>query len=295
MRKAGAILLAANLIFLSGLSLLSNSTSAGAFTTVTLGPEYQDIEIDVSPGSEGVGTAQINVTATTGSPAPLSVQLSASCPGAAVSIDPAGLLFQTVGTETKTVQVKLTFPILTSASEEIICRITGSWSQGATSGTVTPADISVQILPCCRMTIFSEAPAKEIHQGESTLYQMHLENTGNIDDAFSIKVVNQEELDDKGITVSLINQIHLDEGGFQNFEIEVNTKSDTDTRTYNINVRVESMTSEDESGPNVFEDYPLILKVKGNMDLKPSNILMIIGIVAVVSIVIIAIYKKRRS
>jgi hypothetical protein len=295
MRKAGAILLVVNFIFLSSLSLLSISTSAGAFTTVTLDPEYQDIEIDVSTGSEGVGTAQINVTATTGSPTPLHVQLFASCPDAATSLDPPGLLFQTVGTETQIAQVKITFPILTSASEEIICRITGSWSQGATSGTVSPAEINVKILPCCRMTIFSEAPLKEITQGESTTFQLHLENTGNIDDTFNIKVVNKEELDDKCISVSIINQIKLEEGGIQEFELEVNSDSDTETRTYTIQLRVESMISEEESDTSVFEDYPLILKVKGNMDLKPSNILMMIGIIAVVSIAVIVIYKKRRS
>ena len=99
---------------------------------------------------------------------------------------------------------------------------------------------------------------------------------------------------DKGISVSLIDQIRLEEGGFQNFEIDVDSKSSTDTRTYNIHVRVESMTSEDESGPTVSEDYPLILKVKGNVELKSSSILMIIGIIVIVTMVIIAIYKKRR-
>ena len=105
MRKAGSVLNMYMLISLFSLVLLSFPSFADPITQVTIDPEYQVVEVDVSPGSTGVVETTVNVTCQKVSPATLVVQLSATVPGGSVTLNPVSLTFEEVGPETQEVNV----------------------------------------------------------------------------------------------------------------------------------------------------------------------------------------------
>jgi hypothetical protein len=302
MRKAGSIIVFA-LIFLSLLSSLSFSSKADLFTTVTVETE-PSCEIDVSPGSTSVAVVQGTVTCENYNTfIPLVVELSATSTVGTAAIDKPQIVFQ--GSHmAEDINITVGVPQLTSASSEHTCNITGVWEQGPTTGPVIGDTFQVIIMPFFRITLYSELPLKEVKQGESTGFNLTVENTGNCDDKYHLDIVNRDELESSNLVIPKFGKIDIQEGCKKNMNLEVHASSDTPVGEYQIELIVTPWESANEKYPLDYEEYILILKVKKGS--KANTILgddlegllispLFLLIIAVIVIVAIVVMARRRS
>ena len=290
MRKATSLLLAALLISLSILNLLSFPTAAGPLTTVTIETEPLT-EIEVAPGSLGQGAVQGNVTCVTLDPAPVIVNLNADTTIGTSTLDHPQMEFQGVGTDTQEFKIVIQVPILITSSGEHTCTVSGTWQQGATSDSAEGDMFQVIILPFSYCNITCNSPEKEITQGESVSFKLLLNNAGNIDEIYNVNIANRDELEEKGITIDTIDEIAVVEQGFEKLEMDVHTSSDTPSRVYHIAVVITSEVTEE---PVEFE-FLLFLRVEdkiAGVDVLSNPLVLII--IAVVIIVSIVVYIKKR-
>lgn len=291
MRKAGSVLAWCMLISLLNLFLLSSPSYADPLTQVTIDPEYQEVEVDVSPGSTGEVETTVNVTCQKVSPVTLVVELSASLPGGSVTLNPVSLTFEEVGPETQLVNVTLRIPLLTEISEKI-CTISGTWTQGATSGQVEPGIIQVNVLLFSRPEIHSESPKKDVHKGDSVTFVLEITNKGNSDDIYHLEIANQEELEGNGISVKEINDIPVTYMSSDEVEVRVHVSSDTEEDSALIDIVVTSTLDEE---PEEF-NFTLRLGIKEKpFSLEFFTNPLVIVILIIVIILIIFIYVRKRK
>lgn len=292
MRKVGPLALVTILILISLISSFSFDANADLITNVYIQVEQESVEVDVSPGSTGVGEFNGNVTCDTyNSAEPCMVSLSADSPIGSVSLSPAGLIFQGTGDTVQPFDGDLIIPLFTSASEEYTVNIFGTWQQGGRSGMAEADSFQIVVLPFYLPAVYSDSPVKEITQGESTSYKLTINNSGNTDDIYQVDIANREELKNNGITIEEITDIAILEHGAEEIDLDVDTSSDTYARVYEIRV-VASSTLDDDPEET---EYIIALKVKedtlGVEDIFNPMVLIIIVVVVIVGIFI---YKKKR-
>jgi hypothetical protein len=283
--------------------LLSFTSKADLFTTVTVETE-SFCEIDVSPGSDGIAVVKGTVTCENYNTfIPLVVELSATPTVGTATIDPPSIVFQ--GSHmTEDINITVHVPLLTSASSEHTCNITGVWEQGPTSGPVIGDTFQVIIMPFFRVTIYSELPLKEVKQGDSTNFNLTVGNTGNCDDKYHLGIANREELESSNLVIPK-GKFDIQEGCKKNMNLEVHAASDTPVGEYQIELIVTPCESADEEYPLDYEEYTLFLKVKKGSkantilgeDLEGLLIspLFLFIIVVIVIVAIVAMARKRSS
>ncbi|UCE37245.1 MAG: hypothetical protein JSW00_17500 [Thermoplasmata archaeon] len=303
MRRAGSILVFA-MIFLSLLSLFSISSKAGVFTEVTV-EVPPACEVDVSPGSSGIATLQGTVTCQTlNTLTPVSVTLEATSTIGWVTISPGGVIFQG-SHQSEDINITIGVPITTSTTGDYTCTISGTWEQGPTTGPVNEDSFQILIKSYYMMTIYSETPLKEVKQGESTDFNLTVENTGNCDDDYQVEVHNVEELESSNLLIPKLPKLTVEEGCLRNIQLPVDASSDTPTGEYQINVRVTSCKSEGSEDGIVFEEYPLVLKVKKGGEVKDEisskigetlfDPMILIPIIVIVIVVIVVAVLRRSA
>jgi uncharacterized membrane protein len=279
------------LISMLVLALSSFTSYADPITQVTIDPEYQEVEVDVSPGSSGEVGTTVNVTCQKVSPATLVVDLSASVPGGSATLNPASLTFEEVGPETQEVNVTVRIPLLTASSEKT-CTISGTWNQGATSGQVEPAVIQVNVLPFSRAVIMSDSPKKDVQKGDSVTFDLEITNNGNSDDVYHFEVANQEELKGNGITVNKVNDIPFMYKSTETVEVKVHVSSDAGTDRAQIDIVVTSALEEE---PEEFS-YTLRLGIKEkpiSLEFFTSPLVLAIILIIIISVIFIFVKKKK--
>ncbi|UCE36956.1 MAG: hypothetical protein JSW00_15890 [Thermoplasmata archaeon] len=220
-------------------------------------------EVDVSPGSTGVVSFTGTVSLTNINTAiPLMVSLSASVPGAAASLSPAGMIFQGAGDTEQQFVLDVTVPLLT-VRQPIKFRVDGTWNQGATSGQCIPGEGQVIVTQFQRLTIFSEMPLIETGPGTQAVFSIRVENTGNFEDEIRWEIVNLEKFSDKGWTIPLLPKTTIPRLEPKIFSLPITLPHDwtiwTD-KVETVQLRVISTSSPDES---VFEEYPIFIRVRG--------------------------------
>jgi hypothetical protein len=259
-RKARGLAILILLMLLVELSIVSFSASAGLITTVSV--DMDDlVEVDVSPGSDGTAAIKGVVTCQTANPAPCIVNLSPTSSVGSATIDKPSIVFQGGGIQSREFEVVIVVPLFSDASESESCTVRGTWQQGGTSGQVESVTTQIIILPFYRMTIFSEQPVQEVRSGEGKKFGMRIQNAGNCDDTYTLRIVNLEELEAKGIKIDCINEISLQTLQPHIFDIDVQTSSDTPTQSHRILLKVTSQCSEMDSDGLYEEEYQMFIKV----------------------------------
>lgn len=292
MRKVSPILLVSFFVLLSCLTIVPTSIKADLITTVTIqiGPSSRDV--DVAPGSTGIVSATGNVTCDTlNTAAPCMVELSGNTTIGSVSISPAGMIFQGTDDNVQKFVVDVTVPILTSASEEHFCTISGTWEQGTRSGQAEPDTFQIIVLPFYHPEIACESPTKEVTKGDSVSFNLVINNSGNTNDVYQVDIANRNELEEDEITFKAIDEIAILEQGAGDVDLVIHTSSDTNDKVYDIRVVVYS-TLEDEPERT---EYILALWVKEDtFDLGDIFNPLVLIIILVVVIVGFIVYIKKR-
>jgi hypothetical protein len=292
MGKVSPILLVSFFVLLSCLTIVPTSIKADLITTVTIQIEQLSGEVNVAPGSIGHLSVWGNVTCETyNTAAPCMVELSANSTIGSVSIIPAGMIFQGTNDNVQTFAVDVTIPLLTSASEEHSCTISGTWEQGTRSGQAEPDTFQIIVLPFYHPEISCESPMKEVTKGDSVSFNLVINNSGNTDDVCQVDIANKDELEENGITFDTINEITILEQGADDVDLVAHTSSDTNDKVYDIRVVVYS-TLADEPERTV---YILALRVKEDSfdvgDIFNPLVLIIILVVVIVGFIV---YIKKR-
>jgi hypothetical protein len=147
-------------------------------------------------------------------------------------------------------------------------------------------------LPFYHPEIFSEIPLKNVTAGDSVIFNLMINNSGNTDDVYQVSFINKDELEENGITLEAINDIAIQEQGTQDVELVVHTSSDINgDRVYTIQVVIYS-TLDDE--PKRIQ-YPLFIRVKEDTfdvgDIFNPIVLIIILVIVIVGFIV---YIKKR-
>jgi hypothetical protein len=264
---------------------------AGPLTTVQIimnAPATK--EVDVSPGATGVvsftGTVEV---ISYSDPLPLTVSLSASVPGAAASLSPAGMVFQGSAEQERQFQLDVTVPLLTPFMP-IKFQISGTFNQGGSTGQCTPGEGQIIVTQFQRLTIFSELPLIETGPGTTAVFSIRVENTGNFEDEVRFEITNFDKMSDKGWTIPLLPKTTIPRLEPKVFSLPVTLPHDwtiwTD-KVETIQIRVISTSSPGES---VFEDYPVFVRVRGIYIPGFEPVLVLIGLA-----VMAAMIKRKRS
>ncbi len=220
-------------------------------------------EVDVSPGSTGVvsftGTVSVTYVNTA---VPLMVSLSASVPGAAASLAPAGMIFQGTGDNERQFVLDVTVPLLT-VRQSIKFRVDGIWSQGATSGQCIGGEGQVQVLQFQRLTVYSELPLIETGPGTQAVFSIRVENTGNFEDEVRWEIVNLEKFSDKGWTIPQLPKTTVPRLEPKIFTLPITLPHDWTIWTDKVETIQIKVISTSSAGESIFEEYPIFVRVRG--------------------------------
>jgi hypothetical protein len=220
------------------------------------------------------------------------VELLGNTTTGSVSISPSHAAFQGSSDNVQEIVVNVEVPLHTSASEDHMCTISGTWEQGTRSGQAEPDTFQIIVLPFYQPEISSEIPLKNVTAGDSVVFNLMINNNGNTDDVYQVDFLNKDELEENGITFKAINDIAIQEQGTHDVELVVHTSSDINgDRVYTIQVVIYS-TLDDE--PERIQ-YTLYIRVKeDSFDVGDIFNPLVIIIILVVLIVGFVVYIKKR-
>lgn len=108
-----------------------------------------------------------------------------------------------------------------------------------TDGGVETDIVSVRVLPHYSATIFFGVPTGTMDTGSSKTFILTIQNTGNSEEYFILKVMETEFLGGKGIEVTFEeSRVDVEEGGEREIEVKLSVSGDTDRGSYLIKISV---------------------------------------------------------
>jgi hypothetical protein len=284
MRKAGSLMSIFFLIFIMAISLTSQSVIADPVVSFEAPSE---VKMDVSPGALGKTVAFINVTCNNTASQDVVVVSSVQSINCSISYFPTVLEFTQTGKGTQFIWMNISVPL--ESSTEIYPNITlsGVWMQDGLTGYIEPLSIPVIIKPYYRLKIQSDSYSINTHPGEPGLYDLRVDNEGNIEAVYSLNIKNRDNLKKAGIKIENYNEeIYFSEGMSKWFQLWFETSSHTPQKTYIIALEFTSV----ESG-KTFEYYLYLWVEPGIIQImfSPMALLLIVFVIFVA----IFIYKNR--
>jgi hypothetical protein len=262
---------------------------AGLVTIVTSNILADSDTVDVSPGSPGqIGfTGKVTVT-NYNTAVPCIVSLNVQSTVGQATIDKPQMVFQG-GTQEDVFHVLCQVPPITTLRQPAQVLVSGTWQQGATTGTIGTSQAPFLVDQFQLMTVYSTNPVIETGPGTRAVFAIRIENTGNYKDEFKIEIPNRDKLEKKGFIIPQLPKTWIELGDPAPFTLPIQLPHDwtiwTDTpETIWISVISTS------SGDLVKEDYPLILRIRGIYipGFEPVMVIMGLAFMAV-------ILKKRQS
>ncbi len=306
MRKAGSIGIIL-LLFLSALSTISFSATAGLLTIVTAEADNM-VEVDVSPGSTGTVSIKATITCTNyNTITPLIVSLNAESSAGQATLDKPQLVFQG-SYQSEDVDISIQLPIITtSAMDDQTCTLSGTWEQGGTTGSVQEDTTKIIVLPYYRCVVYSTQPHEETIQREGAFFNLTIENTGNSNDEYRLDIENRDELEALNFSIPRLSKIPIEEGDLRIVQLFVGTCYQTHVGDYEIHVTVTSVGSEKNEEEVVSDSYTLILTVNNvaSLNENPQDeiaeilfdplFIIIISIMAIVGFISLGIKRGMKN
>jgi hypothetical protein len=228
--------------------------------TTSINPASQNV--NVAPGSTGAILFSGECTAEPYGPAPIVVSLQAVMEGGGTAaVSPSSFTLSNQQTS-QPLSISVVVPILISRQSMIKVRLTGTYQQGMSAGSVGPSEAQVIILQYYKFIVFSENPYQEVSPGDSLVFSLRIENLGNGQDTLVTKVLNQDDLVDDAWTLTPIPILTIDEKMEKKITYTIQTPQKWTIWQNKIHMIELQMVSED-SGGAVKQDYPLFVRAKG--------------------------------
>ncbi|MCK5559584.1 MAG: hypothetical protein KAJ51_03285 [Thermoplasmata archaeon] len=285
------------IVLIGIIPIISIEVQATGQPTAELRFEESVQEVDVQPGEDGKvvfnGFARA-VPPPEGSPRTIYVDLNSfTNQGWTTNIMPALMAIEPGEEAPFTVEVEV--PPETSSSINATLKVTGV--TGSATGRLTygvePINGTILIKQYFNFIILCKNSFKESLPDSEEKFELDIRNKGNGRDRISFEVVNQDELVNKDLSVTLSQeQIELDEN--DNITIKVFVQAGKGTKClgkHNILIKV---YSEQESSENsIPQIYTLTIKITDE-DLDFINVFTISSILFIVILLILIILWRRR-
>lgn len=217
------------------------------------------------------------------------------------TVFPGVFIFQGSGEEEFHVQVR----VVEGKSCKAICQATvyGYWSIATTGaqGAATPEEgvsANIYIAPYYFTYYNCQKSYDEVAPGDEVDYEIWIMNLGNDENTYNIEILNEQELADKGFTVTLSeSRIEVPEEGTGIVTIHVQTPSGTRGMGMNeVFFKVHQ-----EKGENAYSrsrEFSVDLKIPYEHIIYTTEfyiILAIIIMIIIISIILIRWRKKRKK
>jgi len=242
--------------------MIPRPAEAGLVTFVQTSVTADQSAVDVSPGAEGRITFSGRVTATNYNTAtPLIVTLFVTSTIGIATLDKPQIVFQGNHQEDN-IMISVLVPVITTVRQAAQLSISGNWQQGATTGQVGGSQADFLVGQFQMVTVFSELPVIETGPGTQAVFSLRIENTGNYRDEFRIEVSNREDLEEKGYIIPNLPKTWIELSEPKVFTLPATLPHDWTIWTDHpetIWVKVTSISS----GEAIYEEYPLIIRVRG--------------------------------
>ncbi len=269
------------------------------------GQEVQ--EADVSPGGSGVatftGTLSVDIAAG-GDVEEVWVELVGSTDkGWPVSISPSTIKLDP-SNEEKPFTAKVSVPQGTTyyTSGTIIVNGTATMYPSNNVSKVDGIIGTIRIKPFYTFDPSSMELIKKIDTDDGTIFNIIIENTGNIKDRYRISIENLDELTKLGFEIGCRSQIEIESNESETIQLSVNARNTVDGGEYNIDVSIKSIQEEINEGfttPQIVSLTAVIEKDDDESqyeDLQDNFIsILIIGIIFIIVIVVIIILIGLRK
>ncbi len=258
--------------FYLGFQFSSHNVEAGPFTSVEISVISPPNTIDVSPIATGMtfGTFAVNCT-TYNTITPVTVQLMAEINYGNVTIDKSQIILQ--GSEMcDEFEVIIKVPLKTRV-QTLHLTISGTWEQGAWTGSVAPEQCDVQIAPYYDFEIQAENMTLELNPGDSAISYLTLSNTGNEKDSYSIECSNAETLAIYGIKAPDFQSITISQNCSKGVALKFVANDSTPVGQIPAKFNI---TSED-SEFNLSKTHVLVLEVVKKEEVRGGGVLDIVS------------------
>jgi hypothetical protein len=242
--------------------MIPRPAEAGFLTFVQTSVTADSSSVDVAPGAEGRITFSGRVTATNYNTAtPLIVNLFATSTIGVATMDKPQIVFQGAYQEDN-FQVSVLVPIITTVRQPAQLSVSGTWQQGGTSGQAGGGQADFLVGQFQLVTVYSEMPVIETGPGTNAVFSLRIENTGNYRDEYRIEVSNRDDLSEKGYIIPDLPKTWIELGEPKIFTLPATLPHDWTIWTDHpetIWIKVTSISS----GEAIYEEYPLIIRVRG--------------------------------
>jgi hypothetical protein len=232
--------------------------------TVNIALTEQSKTAHVGPGDNGTVSFSGIISVTMNQATRVVVSLTAEDTWGSSVVEPASLLFTANGEKPFSVSVKV--PPGTSFTNTGTVTVTGRWTMypGGLSGPANPqqgAQGRIDIAQYFKFSLDSDQSYQEAKPGSKVRFDLIIINEGNWIDAFSIELIDDNELIRNGIDCELSNSnIEILEKSNETVCVNLETGSgSTKMGTYKIQVKVWSNGGANEGLPPQTFDFSLKL------------------------------------
>ena len=249
----------------------------------------------VGPGDTGVVTFSGLVQVSMPPGTRVVVSLTAEDTWGSAVVSPSSILFDNDGEKPFSVSVRA--PGNESCETIGIVRVFGRWSlyPGGLSGSADPVDGAVGRIHIAQFYSFSLSCSRtdfKTSSNEEVELELTIHNEGNGLDAFTIEVVNLNELNDEDFLVTLSeSQVEIQKGQSRTIYIRVNTPSSGGTGDHDVTMYVSS----DNGFPEGIAPKIMKYHIDHTSSLASSSSIMAIVIVILIILVILFLFWRWRK
>lgn len=259
---------------------------------VTIALTEQSKTAHVGPGETGVVTFSGVVTVSCNPITRVVVSLAASDTWGSAVVDPNSILFSNSGEKPFGVSVRA--PPKTSCTTVGQVIVTGRWVMypGALTGSADPqGGVSgrIEIAQFYDFDINSPKTQFKSHLGSDVEFVLNIKNTGNGPDSFAVKILNKDELSDRGFKIKLSQcalEIPANENRTVKIYVNVPTSPNSKSDHHEIDVEVSSINGVREKTLPLRTHF-VVSTSESAFSISSCLIITILEIMGVVIIVIV--------
>lgn len=279
----------------------ANVESVGPPKVYILMNEGEEIqEADVTPGQHGLVTFNCKVISEPqpgGNVQKYIVSITAiSEQGWSTSVNPLQIAIKPG--EEAPFQVDVTVPTQTSC--EIIDEISISGKAvaypGAMQTVLEPINGQVRVIQFCQLSVSSPNPDIKTSLNQRKAFNLRIMNTGNGRDTFSIEILNLDDLDRKGFTVTLSQEmIDIESHEEATIQVAVTTPASSGAiGKHEIELEVGSEGNND--GTTAKKYFALTMEIPGeNILITYEFLISIIILIAIIVCVGYLLWKRKKK
>jgi uncharacterized membrane protein len=256
----------------SGEDVEGSDGGTRAQPTVTIRLDQATKTAKVEPGESGLviftGTVECQSVGPGSNVQYTEVVLTTSSEnGWATTISPSDMVFTSQGGSSAfTMSVRVPPATSYTVTDTVIIGGTAKQIPGALTYDIPDTRATVLIEQYYRFSTSTTGPWKNDESGRGAVFHINIENEGNGQDRFMLQILNEEPLEDDGLSTQLSTaSIDIGEKENETVDLYVNTMSDDVSGFFQVEVEVSSYGSEAVAGLPLYEELELDVRVENGV------------------------------